>query len=462
MLKDKLMRLSVSAALICLPMLSHAQLLKGIVKGDTIDEVGFTYSLDGDMLDNSEGNATVGADGSFTFDPQLHSDWLDVNVLIGDNYIFGVHLVKGKTAEMCITKTKDGYKTDFSGNDADVSKFVNKDVQAFDMMKYFSPDPAESKPNATYRSMLDSEYKSTVGMLKLVKDKQLHDYYAKLVDAQYKWMKIRLIMDKAYDDKTDYKQDAEYRSLLSGVDINDDINFRSALSLTAVIDNVKTEMKGSNEAYCYEMMKVVNDKVTNPKVRRMMVRILCTDFFTYGDGTGDTKAYLAKLESFAGKDSDIVAPFKQMAKSKENTKSGKAAPDITLNTIDGKQVQLKSLLNGKFTYIDVWATWCGPCCKEIPFLEKLVEKFKGNDKVQFISISVDQSVDAWKNKLNKDKPQWSQYVLTPENNKTFSEDWGISGIPRFIMIDANGNIFSPNATRPSEDATAKTIEEQTK
>lgn len=462
MLKDKLMRLFVSAALISLPMLSQAQLLKGIVKGDTIDEVGFTYSLDGDMMDCSEGQANLAADGSFTFDPQLHSDWLDVNVLIGDNYIFGVHLVKGKTVEMYITKTADGYKTEFKGNEADVSRFVNKDVQAFDMMKYFSPDPAESKPNATYRSMLDSEYKSTVDMLKTIKDKSTRDYYTKLVEAQYKWMKIRLIMDKAEDDKTDYKKNAEYRSLVSGVDINDEINFRTAMSLTAVIDNVKSEMKGSNEAYCYEMMNVVNEKVTSPKLRRMMVRIICMDYFTYGKASGDTKTFLPKLETFAGKDSDIIAPFKLMVQSKENTKSGKAAPDITLNTVDGKQVQLKSLINGKFTYIDVWATWCGPCCKEIPFLEKLVEKFKGNDKVQFISISTDQNADAWKNKLNKDKPQWPQYILNIENMKKFFDDWGISGIPRFIMIDADGNIFSPDATRPSEEATAKTIEEQTK
>jgi thiol-disulfide isomerase/thioredoxin len=133
-----------------------------------------------------------------------------------------------------------------------------------------------------------------------------------------------------------------------------------------------------------------------------------------------------------------------------------------LNTPDGKQVQLKSLLKGKFTYIDVWATWCGPCCKEIPHLEKLVEKFKGNDKVQFISISTDANADAWKAKLAKDKPQWAQYILTPENDKKFCTDWGIAGIPRFIMIDANGMIFAPDASRPSEEKTANIIAEQTK
>jgi thiol-disulfide isomerase/thioredoxin len=209
-------------------------------------------------------------------------------------------------------------------------------------------------------------------------------------------------------------------------------------------------------------MEVIDKYVTNPKVRRQMIRILCADYFSYGDCSGDVKAFIPKLEAFAGKDKDLVEPYKQIAISKEKTKSGNIAPDITLNTVDGKQVQLKDLINGKLTYIDVWATWCGPCCKEIPHLEKLVEKFKGNDKVQFISISTDQDVDAWKAKLNKDKPQWSQYILTPENNKTFCESWGITGIPRFIMIDSKGQIFSASASRPSEEATAETIVEQTK
>ena len=95
--------------------------------------------------------------------------------------------------------------------------------------------------------------------------------------------------------------------------------------------------------------------------------------------------------------------------------------------------------------------------KEIPFVEKLVEKFKDNPKVQFISISVDQNVQAWEKKLDNDKPQWAQYILTPENNQIFSKDWGITGIPRFIMIDQEGNIFSGDATRPSEPKTEETI-----
>ena len=154
--------------------------------------------------------------------------------------------------------------------------------------------------------------------------------------------------------------------------------------------------------------------------------------------------------------------FLEVKKSKEKTAAGTTAPDITLDTPDGKQVQLKDVCKGKFTYIDVWATWCGPCKKEIPHMAKLVERFKGNDKVQFLSISVDESVEAWKKMIEADKPAWAQYNIHGAVNAQFSKDWGITGIPRFIMIDKDGNIFAADASRPSNEETAKTIEEQTK
>nr|MCR5642612.1 thioredoxin family protein [Prevotella sp.] len=102
------------------------------------------------------------------------------------------------------------------------------------------------------------------------------------------------------------------------------------------------------------------------------------------------------------------------------------------------------------------------CCKEIPFVEKLVEKFKGNNKVQFLSISIDQNKEAWLKKLAKDKPQWQQFIIQGEIEAAFSKAWGISGIPRFIMINPDGTIFSADATRPSDAETVSTIEEQIK
>ena len=95
-------------------------------------------------------------------------------------------------------------------------------------------------------------------------------------------------------------------------------------------------------------------------------------------------------------------------------------------------------------------------------MEKLVAHFKGNDRVQFISISVDANKKAWQAKLEKDKPEWSQFILSSKDAKAFQEAWGISGIPRFIMIDKNGKIFEADAMRPSDEGIIEFIEEQIK
>ena len=73
-------------------------------------------------------------------------------------------------------------------------------------------------------------------------------------------------------------------------------------------------------------------------------------------------------------------------------------PNITLERADGTTLQLNSLY-GKTLFLDFWATWCPPCCAEIPHLDKLTEQFAGNQDVRIISISVDQDRDAWVKKI---------------------------------------------------------------
>lgn len=161
---------------------------------------------------------------------------------------------------------------------------------------------------------------------------------------------------------------------------------------------------------------------------------------------------------WAGPDSTAFTAYKGKIASWDNMQTGAKAFDITLTDENGKTCQLSDIAKGKFTYIDVWATWCGPCKREIPYLAQLVEKYKDNPKVQFISISIDENIDAWKRMINQDQPAWPQYNIHGDVAKTFSQQWGISGIPRFIMIDKNGNIFNADATRPSDDATSDIID----
>ena len=453
------------AFLLAMPQSTQAQLLKGKL-ANFKEDIALNYAPDGNIMYSEYHNLKVDADGSFTFDMEMTQPTADVIIYVGEKGTLGAQLVKGKTVEMTITKVDGDLQVAFKAPNIDVCRFLNQKAKSFDMGNYDSMDPSERKPNAEYRALLEKENSKVKALLPKIKDKKLRSYYSQLAAAEYKWLKVRLIADDCEHKKIDRRTNTDLQELLNDLDVNDAINYQTNLSLWALLNKTKSEMKGNNEAYCYELIDLTKQMVTNPNLRRQMVQIIGQNYYTYGDGTGNVEEFTKRFREFAGEHANIAdgmyKQFMEVKKAKEKTASGVPAPDITLDLPDGKQVQLKDICKGKFTYIDVWATWCGPCKMEIPFMEKLVERFKGNDKVMFISISVDENVEAWKKMIEKDKPQWAQYNIHGKTNQQFSADWGITGIPRFIMIDKDGNIFAADATRPSNGETAKTIEEQTK
>ena len=112
---------------------------------------------------------------------------------------------------------------------------------------------------------------------------------------------------------------------------------------------------------------------------------------------------------------------------------------------------------GKYVYIDVWATWCGPCIQQIPYLKQLEEAYK-NKNIVFVSISTDESrrnggsweaaEKKWRTFV-KDR-QMSGIQLWSGQDFSFQKAYKINGIPRFILVDPKGNIVDANAPRPSE------------
>jgi len=158
---------------------------------------------------------------------------------------------------------------------------------------------------------------------------------------------------------------------------------------------------------------------------------------------------------------EILSQYKMMKKQKDLFKSFVNKPSPKFENYENYNGGTTSLvdLKGKFVYIDVWATWCGPCKAEIPYLKELEEKYK-NKNIKFVSISVDngrgykdRSKEAakkgWRNMIGEKQMGGIQLYSDNAWKSDFIKSFKINSIPRFILIDDKGNVIDANAPRSS-------------
>ncbi len=134
----------------------------------------------------------------------------------------------------------------------------------------------------------------------------------------------------------------------------------------------------------------------------------------------------------------------------KNLVKGKPSPKfVNYENHKGGTMSLEDL-KGKFVYVDVWATWCGPCKREIPFLKEVEKKYHDKN-IEFVSISIDRKNDheAWKKMVDEKELGGIQLFADSDWQSKFVTDYAIEGIPRFILIGPDGMIVNADAPRPS-------------
>ena len=127
---------------------------------------------------------------------------------------------------------------------------------------------------------------------------------------------------------------------------------------------------------------------------------------------------------------------------------------------DGTDKSFKDIISefkGNVVYVDFWATWCGPCRMQFPYAKEVHKQLEGK-KVVFLYVSFDRSEAAWKKGV--EDMQLQGYHLFPNDNQKsmINNEFQVSSIPRYMLIDKKGNVVNADAKRPSTEGLVKDIE----
>lgn len=205
---------------------------------------------------------------------------------------------------------------------------------------------------------------------------------------------------------------------------------------------VMSDLSGSTVE---ERLASLHERYQTPEIRNMVTDMLVNSFldsFNYQQGYDEGEARLkAIIEQYS-----LPETYLDTFRGRRASITGAPFPDVTLVDREGNKVDFSSF-HGKFVYVDLWASWCGPCCREVPHLQKLEKEMEGSDVV-FVSISIDSTKAPWLKKMDQlgmhGNQLWNEGDALPKK-------LNIRGIPHFLIYDREGKLLVYNAPRPSAD-----------
>lgn len=186
-----------------------------------------------------------------------------------------------------------------------------------------------------------------------------------------------------------------------------------------------------------DRMKIMMDAITNDTVKAYFLkeqmeinevnnlsefRAIFQPFEKYTFPISVKKKYHQVYESFIG-DTVFI---------------GKSSYDFLLPDTSGRMVSMKDF-KGKVIFIDVWATWCGPCRGQFPYLKQIEEEYHDNKDIVFVGISTDKLKDKQKWLKTIQKENLGGVQLLDDFGKAFGRKYQVLSIPRFLLIDKQGN-----------------------
>ena len=358
--------------------------------------------------------------------------------------IIPIYLENGMEASLTLSFTEKKDKSSlqpyelelkYSGDNGDCTEFMRK-YEEWSCSKSPWPFPRiDTMSFALYREKFLKDVDSVKSELVRVKSLAFRRMMMTEIDNNIPYELFRFAWSKL-------KKDADFEQFAASFDRNDPDNLAIAAQYLRHYLRHHPAPEGEEELHYLHSLKQI---FTNQEVINAFADDYIRDFLKKAP---DNMEEVYKLYSSISTNPEARASADTLYTHYKKLKKGEGAFDFRMTDQKGKKFRLSDF-RGKAMYIDVWATWCGPCCAEIPYMEKLAAHYAKNKKIALLSISIDKNKVKWIKKVTEDKPQWKQFICPGGFDSEVCKNYDIYAIPRFLFFDKNGKVISLDAPRPS-------------
>jgi|26BtaG_2_1085354.scaffolds.fasta_scaffold00002_141 thiol-disulfide isomerase/thioredoxin len=427
-----------------------------IIKGKVENNTAETALIQGHDF---EARIPISEDGTFTDTLRLKKDGL-YQIFIGRERT-GVYLEKGQNLELSLNADEFDETLKYSGDLGSSNNFLAEkylwEETNTDYKKLYSLSEED------FFKQLDSDQKRMDSLYATHQIK--NEMFDKMLKEDNIYSRAALIENyqdahRYYSGVEDYQVGSDFYNDLKGINYQDTLAFRNSMAYRSLLEihynrvaNDETYESG-NDNHTLLYLKKVDSALPDgfAKDNLMMGHL---QFWLKPDETLD-EAY--EIYKNSNPDPENLAELTQRYNQLKSLTAGNDSPTFDYENFKGGTTSLADL-KGKYVYIDVWATWCGPCLREIPSLKEVEKDYSGKN-IQIVSISIDEEkdYDKWK-QMVKDKSLGGMQLMADNNwNSKFVKDYAILGIPRFILLDPKGQIVSADAPRPSDPELRKMLD----
>ena len=324
--------------------------------------------------------------------------------------------------------------------------------------------------NYTLDTILDAERKLKIEIAQMeVKSRQLFDSLANAFHVSEKFKKIATDYVENRDLLSLYQLYQIYKDTLKAYDLYQDKCKQVVAQCNAITQRSKFEGLNiefneiADQVLPYKVWKISNEaefRASFDSAKSIFAAVprdyLLTElmYTAYKKRINVDPGYIVKYEASCSDDSFKKLISDIRSQQEQNDLKAGAVGDNGVVSVDGKTVSsLENILDkhkGKLIVIDFWATWCAPCREEMPHLAKLMQDYKEN-KVVFLKVSVEKEMQTWRKYLISNNPEISNnYLLVDPEKSSFVKRFEVNTIPRYMLIDKEGQIINAEAPNPSD------------